>query len=505
MSAEQEFLRHFHAGRDPVYFAEEILGVRLNPAQRRWFELVRQNPDGWSWKYRRVVHVAANQIGKTLGLGILILWAANYKIGLRNDNWDYLLSSPYKWFHLAPTYGQALLTQKDMKALIEGTHPAQFDKETGEKHTVRWAPGLATEVKFDGQYLGYRLWNGSEIHFRTSDEKAKALQGVRAHGISFDEAAFEPYLHEVLDQAVKLRLVSTGGPLWLVSTPDGINDYYEIVSEIQQAGHNTFHERVWEAPLRKWALVWSHITDNVGYGLTQEDVDFMETDVDPATKEQQLRGAFLEPLDAFFVPAAQILKAWVKGIQNEDRPRNGHKYVIFWDPSVSSDPTVVNIIDVTRKPWRGVYFRRWERPMGVRKLIPEIMRLHAEWNSAEMGRPGWGPRAITAYDATSMGGAIIRQELSRLSPSRGLNFAGRVKIDALTNLRAALARRDIVLPQNWLRVQREILNYRLEDKKLQQDAVMALAGAAQIASQGFSGARSRPFDPGVKTPWRNAR
>ena len=27
-------------GRDPIYFAERILGVRLNRAQKRWFPLV---------------------------------------------------------------------------------------------------------------------------------------------------------------------------------------------------------------------------------------------------------------------------------------------------------------------------------------------------------------------------------------------------------------------------------------------------------------------------------
>lgn len=490
-------------GRDPVYFAEEILGVRLNHAQKRWFRLVCQNPDGWSWKYRRVAHVAANQIGKTLGLAILILWATHNKIGVKTGNWDYWLGSPYKWFHLAPTHPQSLLTQKDLAALVAGSHPAQFDRDTGERRPMLWpASGLIEEAKFDSQYLGFKLWNGAEIHFRTSDDKAKALQGVRAHGISFDEAAFEDHLNHILDQAVKLRLVSTGGPLWLVSTPNGINDYYEVVQAMMNAGVQTFHERVWESPARKWALVWSHITDNLGYGLTQDDIDFMELDVDPATKEQQLRGAFLEPQDAFFVPVAEILAAWKTNLPDRGRPRNGHRYVIFWDVSVENDPTVCIIFDVTRKPWRGVYFERWERPMGVNQLIPEMFRVHAEWNT-KTSTEGFPPTAVTGFDSTSMGGAMLKQSIERLNQKRPINFAGKMKINALTNMRGLLGKGDAIVPAGWVRLQREVGGYRLEDKKLVQDAVMACAGALQVASTWSGSAKSRKFVNGYRAErWR---
>lgn len=477
-----------------------MLGVRLNHAQRRWFELVKQNPDGWSWKYRRVVHVAANQVGKTIGLAILLLWASHNKIGIRtssNSGWDYWLSSPYRWYHLAPTHPQSLLTMKDLSQLVSGSHPAQFDRDTGEKRKMLWKSGLIEQINFDGQYPGFKMWNGSEIHFRTSDEKAKALQGVVANGISFDEAAFEDHLNHILNQAVKMRLISTGGPLWLVSTPNGINDYYEIVQAMLAAGHQTFHERVWEAPQKKWALIWSHITDNLGYGLTQEDIDFMEEDVDQATKEQQLRGAFLVAVDAFFVPVEEMRRAWAPGLRDRDRPRNNHKYVIFWDLSVSADPTVCIVLDVTRKPWRGVYFERWEKPMGVRRLIPEMFRVHAEWNT-KTSNEGFAPRAITGFDATSMGGVMIKQELERLTPKRPLNFAGKVKINALTNARTALGKRDVVLPGTWIRLQREVLGYRLDDKHLVQDCVMTLAGALQVAANGFGETTSQKFMNGYR-------
>jgi hypothetical protein len=494
VATEEEVVRALGPkSRDPVFFAEEVLGIRLNPAQKRWVRLCGVAPDGWSWLYRRVVHVAANQIGKTLGLAFLILWAAHCKMGQPNADWDTWLSNPFRWYHLAPSHPQALLTMKDMAALMEGAHPAQIDRETGKRRPFLWASSMFEEIKFDAAYPGFRLWNGSEIHFRTSAEKAQALQGVVAHGVSIDEAAFEFYLLHILNQAVKLRLISTGGPIWMVSTPDGINDYYEVVTSVQNGGINT-SERVWEWPQRKMALVWSHISDNVGFGLTQEEVDFLEEDVDPATKEQQLRGAFIAPQDAFFVPQDRIIEAWDTRLPEEQKPKNGHTYAIFWDPSVSADPTVLIILDITRKPYQGVYFQRWQTPMGIHELLMEIKRVHVKWNTYDPRKPGLRPQATTGFDSTSMGGVIIKQELAGIIPKRPVNFGGKVKINALTNTRAALSRKDIILPATWLRVQREVLGYRLLDTKIVQDCVMALAGASFLAAIRASGKTSQPFD-----------
>ena len=501
VSTKEEELLSAIAGpevRDPIYFAEEVLGLRLNPGQKRWFALVRTlEGSSWQWLYKRVVHVAANQVGKSLGLAVLIIWACHTKMGIRNNDWDSWLARPYRWYHLAPTHPQALLVYKDMGSLLAGSHPAQYDRDTGQRRRVLWPVPLSEAITFDGDYPGYRLWNGAEINFRTTADGAKGIQGVVANGVSIDEAAFEDRLNEILNQAVKMRLIASGGPLWLVSTPNGINDYFEVVQSILDNSVET-GIRVWESSSRRMALCWSHVQDNVGYGLTQEEVDFMEEDVDPATKEQQLRGAFLEPKDAFFVPIPQIQEAFQSRLPDRQKPMLNHKYVIFWDISVQSDPTVVIILDTTRKPYVGVYFQRWEKPMGIGPLLEEMYRLHAEWNTRAPGDTdptGFAPRAITGFDSTSMGGALVRQMLTRLSPKHPLNFAGnKVKLNALTNLRASLSRKEILLPSSWTRLMREILGYRLEDQKIVQDCVMATAGAAHIAITGFSGAKSKPFN-----------
>jgi hypothetical protein len=443
-------------------------------------------------------------VGKTLSLSLAVLWAANYKIGLENNDWDTWLASGYNWFHLAPTYTQSLLLRNDMSNLMEGKHPAQLDRATGEFRRVLWQPGLAVEKKIDATYNAFELWNGSRIHFRSSDNKAKSLQGVRAHGISFDECAFEDHLNFVMDQAVKLRLISTGGPIFLVSTPNGINDYYQIVQDIKSRSVQV-DERVWESEENKVYLVWSHASDNIGYGFTEEDVEYMEADVDPATKEQQLRGAFLNPEDAFFVPLEDIEAAF-QGIPTEVEPQNNHHYVAFWDVSIASDPTVCVVVDVSKEPMRGVYYRRWEKPLPFRELLSEIRRVHYHYSNPQRQSPGRAPTCITGFDASSMGGVAVKQELADLHPLRPTTMTGstRMKDELLINLRKALSTKRLILPKAWTQAMREILSYRRKDEKLKQDSVMALTGAVKVAGIGTTGSIRAPFSTNNRSAFPNA-
>lgn len=496
--SEAEALAALKAGRHDIpYFMREVLGMEPNPAQERWFRYINPAANGWEWRYKLVIHVAANQIGKTLGIAVLILWACAYKIGVPSpesgaDEKEYKdwLSHPYTWFHLAPTQQQAYIPLDDILLIIQGAHPAQ--ERQGLK--VRWLPGLASETKVEQYYRGVTFWNGAICQFRTTEDKAKALQGRRAAGITFDEAGLDDHLKAVVNEVLMMRLVAMGGPLFLIGTPNGINDYYEFVQSVTQAsGVETPEERVWVSEVG--VVCWSVVDDNVGYGLSRAEVDRMEANLDETTKEQMLRGAFLEPAEAFFTPSNLVMSSFSKGLPDLQSPQPGHVYVIAWDPSVASDPTAGIVLDVTKEPWIGVAITHHKKPLGVTELIQQIIATHLLFNSAEDPlRIKPKSRAITAFDGTSMGGQIIRQLLAGVHPQRSINFGGPSKLPMLTNLRAALVQKKLVMPDSWMPAKRELLNYRLQDQKLRQDVVMALAMAAEVASRGFSGQTHRPFN-----------
>lgn len=489
-------------------FATEILGVYLNPAQRRWFRFVRPGEDGWRWRFKMVLVVAANQIGKTVGLAILILWACLYKIGIPLEDYDAWLRAPYQWFHVGPDQNRAYLVLQDIEALLKGAHIAQLDRSTQEFRPCKLPPGMVVvRNNIETYYRGLEFWNGAIAQFRTTEDRGKSLLGRRANGISFDEAAFEQNLKVVVNEVLLMRLISTGGPLILVSTPDGINDFFELVSSVLDHGQKDPFDTTWQTDTS--ALVWATVSDNVGFGISQEEVDRMERDLDPVTKEQQLRGAFLEPTEAFFVPSSQILKAFREDLPESQSPKPGHRYVIFVDPSMASDPTAIVVIDITELPWVGVHYEWLRRPIGLGALVVKIFNLHVLFNGAKdpVGRvaDSW---AMTGWDATSMGGAMMRESLAGISPQMPVNFGGtsKIKLDALTDLRAALSRGRLILPAAWTRAKREVLNYRIEDKKIEQDSVMALAGAVKVAQsvKGPGVAVFRPHGRIVRSVWQSA-
>lgn len=494
-----------HGGKDAVFFAEQILGVKLNRAQRRWLRTITE---GDQWKAKLSVHVSANQTGKSLGVAVLILWACVYKIGVPTNDPKKWADTPYNWYHVAPEQEQAYIPLRDIRQLVKGGHPAQDigAKKFGLKY--RFPESLIVFEKHEHYYEGFTvIAGGATAQFRTTANKADALQGRRAAGITFDEAAFEDHLTAVINETLMMRLISTGGPLIVVSTPDGMNEYYELVENIRQRATLVPNEdgQVWVSE-DGWALVQSTIADNAGFGLEDAEIERMERDLDPATKEQQLRGAFLEPSDAFFVPTPQILRAFRAGMEMDVPPVPGRTYIIFWDPSVAMDPTAAYVLDVTRKPWK-VIREQWDRkPKGLHSLIPEMYGLHSQYGSAEddfMGRS----KVLTGYDETGMGGKMVKDLLVGITPKRGIDFSGSIKakLDVLMNLKTALLNGDVLIPEQLVGLKREVLNYRLNDKDIQQDRVIALAGAVWLASKGFSGVQSMKWDvsaPIGASAWR---
>jgi hypothetical protein len=483
-------------GVDFEVFCEEILGLRLNHAQKRLCPVLRVDVESREWAFKELVVVAANQIGKTLIQAAIMLWACIYKIGVSGKDMPEWNKAPYLWIHLGPVQQQAYHAYKDLALMIKGEHPAQGGRS-------KLPEGLVHKTKIENYYDGFQFFNGAQIMFRTAEHKAEAVLGYKAAAISVDEAAFVDYLTEVKNTVLMMRLIASGGPLMMFSTPNGMNDFFEQANAIKEEGEEV-SEMLWQDGTS--FLAWAVITDNLGYGIDQQEIDRMEAKLPKATKEQQLRGAFLEPAEAFFVPQDLIIKAFRNDMAHETAPVPGHQYAIFYDPSVASDPTACIILDCTYFPWEGVYFGHWERPMDVTTLIGEMYRIHKSYHNHRdqnvLSKPS---RAVLGFDATSMGGAVIRQLLAPISPKRGINMAGAPtkKVAALTNLRDRLTNGQIILPASWTRLRQEILNYRLKDTGFKQDAAMALMGADMVATSMNPTMKQKPINPHARVSPRS--
>jgi hypothetical protein len=102
----------------------------------------------------------------------------------------------------------------------------------------------------------------------------------------------------------------------------------------------------------------------------------------------------------------------------------------------------------------------------------------------------------TIVDETGFGGKLFKQEFSVIRPLRGYDFGGTKakKLELLSDLKAAIDKRMVLFPRQgiWMQLRRQLLSYKLDDKKLEQDAVMALAVAVKHAIRNQSGYLENP-------------
>ena len=473
-------MRDFARARlDIPYFAERWLGVRLNPGQRRWVEACAQRAeDGWRPKYLTTVVSAGNRAGKTLAMAVIVLHHTLYKLGTKpaklGDREDSLrwLRSPYHWYHIGHQQEIAELVHHEAVMLLRGDHLAQQGR--GCPLTDTLGQIVTTDKKYRGEYLWLRfheMFGAGEVHFRTTQEKAKALLGKDMNGISFDEAAFELYLDTIYQEVLNLRRLSTGGPLHFVSTPtEGVNAY----ADLWELGSPENPSR--DAQVASFRL---STRENIGYGLTQENYDAIVRQQAEYLIPQNIDGMFIEAREAFF-HAPTVEAIFDTEMEPEAAPVKGHRYVQGVDPGIASDATWAITLDYSERPWQGVRARK----RGGRQSLPAIVNMVREGHLLYGSE---GAFCASVVDNTGLGGKLFQQEFSIIKPLRTFDFAGTKakKLNLLSDLKAIIDRGDLHLPRSaaWLEVRRQLLGYKLDDRKIEQDAVMALAMAVRHASR----------------------
>lgn len=484
---QSDLMRDLARGKlDPVFWAERFLGIRLNRGQRRWVRhAARREDGGFRPAFLTTVVSAGNRAGKTLGLAVIIAHHCFYKLGLRppkaGDREDALrwMRVPYHWYHVAPQMGIAELVFNELTRIFGGIHPAQYDRDTGEARGCPLVRELGSGVvAWDKKYRGEYLWirfhsvvGGAEIHFRSTDEKAKALLGLDANGISLDEASFELYLDTVRNEVLHLRRLSTGGPLHAISTPtEGVNAFADWWEEGNPAN-----------PRRDAKTIALRLStrDNVGYGIAQSDFDDLVRTMPDYLVPQNIDGEFIEAVDAYF-HAPSIESVFDVEIASEFAPEKTHRYVQGVDPAISSDAAGAVTLDYTARPLRGVRITKKQGKQSIPAVVNMVREGHLLYSQD-------GSFCTTILDSTGMGGKMFRQEFSVIRPLRDFDFAGTKakKLELLADLKAVIDRGDLVLSRNgmWAELRRQLLGYKLDDKRLETDLVMALALAVRFATR----------------------
>lgn len=475
---------------DIEFFSERFLGVKPHPGQKRlWRGIIRRDESGFRPRFLNINCAAGNRAGKTLGIAIPLLHSAFFKHGTQPPNpldpkslsrW---IASPYEWYHFAIQQEVAELAYIEHTRLLSGTHEAQ---RNGCPLTDEVGVGIADwSRKYRGEYLWlqiHKAFGGADIHYRTTGEKAIGQLGKDMHGISYDEAGFDPHFEFIVNEVLHMRRASTGGQLWIIGTS----------TEGLTAFADRWEEGNPEAPDRKpdsYSLRMS-TRENIGFGIDEAIFERILASMPEELIPQNIDGYFIQGSKAFF-SARSVDDSFILDLPELDPAKPGHRYVQGVDPALSYDSTWSVVLDTTT-PNAAVGVRAARQTGRTTGLTIAALATDAH-NAYRSPKTSM----TSGIDATGFGGKMFR-DLLDIKPLVSIEFGGTSakKLRLLNDLKSALERGQLRFPRHgkWLELRRQLLGYRIPDKGLSTDAVMALAVAVQLWRRNPAGTPVGSFD-----------
>ncbi len=480
-------------------FSRDILGIDVNPGQARFLNAISERR-GYTpiARYLTIMLSSGNRAGKTLALAIAIIHSCMHKTSY-NPRYDVTtdaglirwVKAEYHWYHFGIAHEVADLVYNEIVRILTGNHPAQQNgcpltekgpvaqwdaKEYGDYHWVRFLPEAG----------------GAEIHFRTTGEKALGQLGKDMHGISFDEAGIEKNLDFLIDEVFHFRRLGTGGQLLMVSTPS--EDIGVTFADRWDLGNP-------ENPDRRPSHMSLRMSsrENIGFGLTQEMFDILVEGLDERTIQQNIEGIFIQAKSAYF-NAEKVDAAFVKGLPETEPAKRNAVYVQGVDPAKVHDSAWSIVCRLSTLPdgqpvLQGV---RAQQRKGQKSTDTIVAMTADSFNAYDVAR--LNSHCYTALDATGFGGKMFREALDEEVPNLfNVEFGGTVqkKRKLLGDLRTLIDSGRIAFPREgiWMQVRKQLLAYKLEDKGIEQDAVMALVCAVYLIIRApADGDAAQPFE-----------
>lgn len=455
MSTEHtQFIEDVKTGRkDPVFFAEKILGLKLHDGQKVWLwmttrqqlpqafllgmklkvfkskasfiEMHAKNPE-----MLRNILVPSNRWGKTLVTSVKHLWYNFYKIGVRGEP-EHVADRTCGTLNLSPHSNQCDAGYQYILDILCSKFVYSFEGKS-YKNVCRIGYFFEREEK---QKRKIHFFNNTSYRaVPTGEDQASSLAGTPYLYISYDECAQSMHLKEELPAKIMSRLIDFGGPLDLVSTPEVDRPSHQYFFHIAKMGLEA--EEGWFTMIGK-------IFDNTFLGeseVTQTLASIKATD--PAKYRQVAYGEFVTTGKKMF-DTLLIERIWDR--ERPETPLMDHKYLLIadWGFADNGDPTVFYVLDYTLLAApvtppniariRIVYSDsiRGGSPFAV---LAQAKMLQREWNGAEF-----------LHDAAALGGVMIKKmlkemEIHNLTDYNASSGAGnQSKVDMLFSLLSVLS------------------------------------------------------------------
>lgn len=426
---------------DPAQFARDFLDCDPYEAQ---CDFLRQSRDCSEANF-----VAGNRVGKTWTAGIILLWRAFYRYISPFTAPD--KASPhvtYKAVSTSLTHDQAKLAWN--YAYTFATESKRFRPFVADVVHTPFPTMLLKTRNEAGDTVTSEIWSRS---------LAKGGVHLLGHSIAFllvDECAYVKGYPTIEDEVLRMRLADQGGALFRISTPNGRNFFYDYFLRGMPNGEGVRDPRYYSQRIQTW--------DNpyVSRAFLEEQRERML----PEFYAQNVLAEFVSLSDFFKLEVIQALYA-EQDYSLPVEPVKGATYVMGVDLGAMRDPTVVIVWRVDTTPMQVVYVGA-QKNSNWRAQRAFVMQTWHTYTPAK-----------TVVDATGVGMPPYQTMIEEdgLENSVGHVITGSNKPDTLTRVQDAAQRKKFVFP--YVTSTKELINqmsfYRLDDKDINQDQVIALA------------------------------
>lgn len=421
-----ELLKDEIKGRaDIVYFAEKMLGIKLNPFQHRYLtasttpraelltKMGKSAEDISGMKYGKIILPCANQVGKTVSIAVKHLWFNKYKIGMDLDA-TMIDTTFYGTLNISPHTRQV---KACFRYILEILHEEFIIEEPGQPKRLNKLHPL-----MKGFEIGNNI-NLGEIRFANKSimysvpvgqDQASSLAGAQFALITYDECAQSHHLKDELGAKVLSRLIKYGVGLDLVSTP-----------EVDAPSHQHYMHLTKLGKLCKdgWVVVTGVLDDNIF--ISEKQRNMIKADLLATDKKRYLqvvKGEFVSGGARYF-DSNEIENLW--GLSGKQDAKPGHKYLLIadWGMADTGDPSVFGVFDWTDFPFG---------PTGLKGHIKLVNHETVQGGSPQMqfallrtlydqytihhdDGVGFTPPEFV-MDTGGMGGVMIKKLLTLLKP-----------------------------------------------------------------------------------------
>lgn len=502
---------------DPVLFLEKALGLNFYPQQKIWlwatthtqkekcYRLMREmnifftTPDDLIsqmdtlYGFDKHILAVANQIGKTFLTACKHIWSLYFKIGIRVSP-QHFMTAEYKTLNISPHSDQSSKGLEYVERIIRG-EMIFYDEKTNTTRANEVHPVIEGFLVGKNENLGeLRFANGSFFYSKSSgQDKGTSRAGEQFGYISFDECAQSRHLNTEIAMLLS-RLIRYGYSFDLISSP-----------EVEKPSHQAYYRLVKKGG--KLEDGWFALT-NIGFDTNT----FIHPDQKEKAKEslrstdiqkykQMIEGKFVMTGNRF-LPLQAVERLFNHGgrLRRLQQGIPGRKYLLCadWGMSDTGDASWFFVLDWTDYiRLNRIDIVAHEKVVGgsptmqLAALRIMYQNFGGDGEKDSEGNVVW-EKVLFISDTNSLGGVMIKKMLFDLHP---LSFGshGGQKDQMLAAVQATLTfGRDFTVDEvtgeiveknpDYGKVrsyfieelEEQLGSYKVEDTKIEQDAVMSL-------------------------------